>query len=141
MYQSVGAAVWAMVRWRERQRAPKAPPFPDHPPKGASTADKWKYIYVNPTRSFSQPEAEDDRDPETVMVLFERYDSRRALTRLFIEGQTLDDFGGNERKLARRSRNRFIRELCHRSLLAHPRKSCFENARGQCPRFPRQDWQ
>jgi len=139
MYQSVGSAVQAMVEWRERCRAAKAAPFPDHIPKGASTADKWRYIYVHPTRSFSRPEPDDDRDPETVHVLFERYDRRRALTRLFIERQTLDDFGGNERRLARRSRNRFIRELCHRGLLLYPRKGCFENAHGQCPRFPRQD--
>ena len=37
-----------MVRWRERCRAAKAAPFPDHVPKGASTANKWAYIHVSP---------------------------------------------------------------------------------------------
>jgi hypothetical protein len=140
MYPSVGAAVWAMVRWRERCRAAKAAPFPDHVPKGASTYDRWRYIYVSPTRCFAHPEPDDDRDPETVHVLFARYDRRQALTRLLIKGQSLDDFGGSERRRARKARNHFIRELCHRGLLLHPRKGCFQNANNQCPRFPRQDW-
>ncbi len=129
-----------MVRWRERCRAAKAAPFPDHVPKGASTANKWAYIHVSPAHGATRPESEHPGDPETVMVLFDRYDKRRHLTRLLIEALPLDEFPNKEKRRARKSMNHFVRELCHRGLLLHPRKSCIAFGKGQCPRFPRQDW-
>ncbi len=139
MYPSVGAAIQAMIRYQERQASPRPAPWPDHVPGVASSADPWRYVYVSATRSFCRCEAENERDPETVLLLFKRFDQRRYLTRLYIDGKTLDDFAGRERHRARKTRNHFITELCHRGLLLHPRKGCIQNATGQCPRFPRQD--
>ena len=120
MYRSAGHAVWAMVRWRESLRAAKAAPFPDHKPKGASTADKWRYIHVSPTRGSVRPEPEDGRDPETVMVLFDRLNRRRYLTRLFIHGIRIRDLRPWDRRDAAAAKARFIHELCVRSLIPPP---------------------
>ncbi len=125
--------MWAMVRWRERCRTAKAAPFPDRKPKGASTANKWSYIHVSPTRGAVRPEPEDDRDPETVMLLFERLDRYRYLTRLFIEHRPLDAFPGRERHRARRTMARFARELCWRGLLDSPPETCNRNLHGDFP--------
>jgi hypothetical protein len=122
-----------MVRWRERCRAAKAAPFPDQAPKGASTADKWRYIHVSPTRGSVRPEPDDDRDPETVMILFERLDRYRYLTRLFIEHQPLEEFPGRERGRAYRTLARFARELCWRGLLDSPPETCNRNLHGEFP--------
>jgi len=133
MYASPGAAVKSMVRWRERCRASKAAPFPDHKPKGASTANKWAYIHVSPTRGSVRPEPEDGRDPETVLVLFDRLDRYRYLTRIYIERKPLDSFHGRERQRARRTLVRFARELCWRGLLKNPPKGCVQNLHGKFP--------
>lgn len=122
-----------MVRWRERQRAAKAAPFPDHKPKGASTANKWAYIYVNPTRCTVRPEPDDDRDPETVMLLFERYNRYRYLTRLFIEGQDIERFAFREQGRAWRALVRFTKALCARGLLDSPPNCCPENLQSKFP--------
>lgn len=133
MYASPGAAVAAMIRWQERRRAAKAPPFPDHRPKGTSKADKWAYIHVHETRSAVRPEPEDDRDPETVMVLFVRLDRYRYLVRLFLERRPLDAFPGRERHRALSTLANFARELCWRGLLNSPPKSCNRNLHGKFP--------
>lgn len=137
MYASVGSAIAAMIHWQERQRSPRGTPWPDHAPGAASHADPWKYIYVHGTRPVVSPLQENEKDPEIVAVLFARYDRRRVLTRIFLEGQSIEDFKATERRKARRSKNRFIRELCHRGLLMYPQKGCFENVRienSSCPR-------
>jgi hypothetical protein len=122
-----------MVRWRERQRAAKAAPFPDHPPPGASTADKWAYVHVSATRGATRPESLQFGDPETVLLLFERFDRYRYLTRVIIEGRPLEAFPGRERGRARRTLARFARELCWRGLLEYPPKSCSENLHVEFP--------
>ena len=125
-----------MVRYQERQRSPTPAPWPDRPVEGASTADRTKYVAVWGHRPGVAPVHDDDRDPLTVLLLFERYDRRGALTRLYIRRDPIDSFRqGQERKRARAARAKFIRELCHRGLLKHPRKGCRANARGKyCPR-------
>jgi len=122
-----------MVRWRESRRAAKAAPFPDHKPKGASTADKWAYIHVSPTRSVARPEPDDDRDPETVMVLFDRYNRYRHLTRLFIEHQDIERFASREQGRAWRALVRFTKALCARGLLENPPDCCSANLQKQFP--------
>jgi hypothetical protein len=129
----VGHAVWSMVRWQERQRAAKAAPFPDHKPKGASTADKWAYIHVHATRGVTRPESEHLGDPETVLLLFERFDRYRYLTRLILEHKPLEAFPGRERNRALRTLARFTRELCRRGLLVYPPKGCPQNLHGEFP--------
>jgi len=133
MYRSASHAVWAMVRWRERMRAAKAAPFPDHKPKGASTADKWCYIHVRSTRGVTKPESEHLGDPETVLLLFERLDRHRYLTRLYLEHQRLNAFPGRERRRAWRAMAWFAKELCWRGLLDHPPKTCNRNLHGEFP--------
>ena len=133
MYRSPGHAVWVMIRWQERRRAAKAPPFPDHIPKEASKANKWAYIHVRATRSVARPVSDDDRDPETVMILFERLDRYRYLTRIFIEHRPLEEFPGRERGRAWRTMARFARELCLRGLLDSPPKTCNRNLHGNFP--------
>jgi len=120
MYRSAGHAVWAMVRWRESRRAAKAAPFPDHVPTGASTANEWAYIHISPTRPMARPEPDDGRDPETVMVLFDRYNRRGYLTRLFIHGIRIRDLRPGDRRDAASAKARFIHELCVRSLIPPP---------------------
>lgn len=122
-----------MVRWRERLRAAKAAPFPDHKPKGASTADKWAYIHVSPTRGSVRPEPDDDRDPETVMVLFDRYNRYHYLTRVFIEGQDIERFAFREQSRAWRAVVRFTKALCARGLLDSPPNCCSANLQKQFP--------
>lgn len=139
MYPSVGAAIQAMIRYQERQASPRPAPWPDRAPGAASAADPWRYVFVKPTRSFAQREADDDRDPETVLLLFKRYDQRRVLTRLLIERQPIDEFRGSERHRARKARNHFARELCCRGLLTDPLDRCIQAASGRCPRFPHRD--
>ena len=92
-----------MVRWREACRSAKAAPFP-----------------VSPTRSIARPEPDDGRDPETVMVLFDRYNRRRYLTRLFIHGIRISDLRPGDRHGAAAAKARFIHELCVRSLIPPP---------------------
>lgn len=133
MYRSASHAVWAMVRWRERQRAAKAAPFPDHKPKGASTYNRWSYIHVSPTRAAVRPEPDDDRDPETVMVLFDRYNRYRYLTRIFVEGQDIDLLPGREQGRAWRAVVRFSKALCARGLLDSPPNCCSANLQSKFP--------
>jgi len=122
-----------MVRWKERCRAAKAAPFPGHKPKGASTADKWRYIHCSPTRGGQRPESLRTGDPEMVLLIFDRLDRYRYLTRLFIEHKSLDSFPGRERGRAMRTWVRFARELCWRGLLEHPPKWCLQNLHGKFP--------
>ncbi|MDA8121439.1 MAG: hypothetical protein M0Z38_02595, partial [Deltaproteobacteria bacterium] len=133
MYRSASHAVWAMVRWRERRRAAKAAPFPDHKPKGVSTADKWAYLHVSPTHGCIRPEPDDDRDPETVMVLFDRYNRYRYLTRIFIEGQDIERFAFREQGRAWRTMVRFTKALCARGLLDSPPDCCPKNLQSKFP--------
>lgn len=127
MYETVWHAIGAMVRWREIRGGSRGLYVPDEP-HGATAGE--------------DPGA----DALTVEILFARYDRRGALTRLYFKRHTLDDFGGRERRLARKARNHFIRELCHRGLLAFqgddksPQKWCPGYVHGECPRFQRQDW-
>ncbi len=122
-----------MVRWRESRRAAKAAPFPDHVPKGASTADKWHYIHVSPTRCAVRPEPDDDRDPETVMLLFDRYNRYRYLTRLFIEGQDIERLPFREQGRAWRALVKFTKALCARGLLESPPDCCPANLQIKFP--------
>ena len=133
MYRSVTHAVWSMVRWQERRRAAKAAPFPDHKPKGASTADKWRYIHVKPTRGGQHPESLRRGDPEMVLILFERYNRYRYLTRLFIEGQDIERFAFREQGRAWRALVRFTKALCAHGLLNSPPNCCSENLQKQFP--------
>lgn len=133
MYRSVGHAVLAMVQWRERCRAARAAPFPDHIPKGASRADKWAYLHVSPTRGAQRPESLQAGDPETVLLLFDRLDRYRYLTRIIIHRVPLEALPGRERNRARRTLARFARELCWRGLLDCPPKSCDRNLHGEFP--------
>jgi hypothetical protein len=125
VYETVGHAVSAMLRWRERRRAAKA--------QGA--------MFDPPGRTGEDADAL----ALTVDLLFARYDRRRYLTRLFIERKQISDFPGRERHRARKARNHFVRELCHRGMLEFqgeskdPQKSCPAYVHGQCPRFPRPD--
>ncbi len=111
MYRSVYHAVNAMIHYKERQRTPRGAPWPDHAPPGASAADRWRYVYCHATRPCARQEAENDRDPLIVLVLFARYDRRRALTRLFLEHQRLEDLPGQERQRARTAKGQFIRSI------------------------------
>ena len=133
MYCSVGHAVWAMVRWRERCRAAKAAPFPDHKPKGASTADKWRYIHVKPTRGGKRPESLRRGDPEMVLILFERYNRYRYLTRLFIKRQDIERFAFREQCRAWGAIVRFTKALCAHGLLNNPPNCCSENLQKKFP--------
>ena len=133
MYRSVTHAVWSMVRWQERRRAAKAAPFPDHIPKGTSTADPWAYLHVHATRGVIRLESEHLGDPETVMLLFERFDRYRYLTRLILEHKSPKAFPGRERGRAYRTLARFARELCSRGLLRYPPKDCPQNLQKQFP--------
>ena len=131
MYRSVGCAIAAMVRYQERQRSPRGTPWPDRPPPGASTADRWRYIRCRASLPGIQIESDDDRDPLTVLLLFARYDKRRALTSLYLEGLRIKDLPGQDRRRAREMRGKFVRELCRRGLLLEPPKSCSRNAHGK----------
>jgi len=133
MYRSATHAVWSMVRWQERRRAAGAAPFPDHIPGGTSTADSWAYIHIKPTRGGQRPEFLQRGDPETVMLLFERFDRHRYLTRLILEHKPLEAFPGRERGRAYRTLARFAKELCGRGLLRYPPKDCPQNLQKQFP--------
>ena len=133
MYRSVTHAVWSMVRWQERRRAAKVAPFPDHIPKGTSMADPWAYLHVHATRGVTRLESEHLGDPETVMLLFERFDRYRYLTRLILEHKSPEAFPGRERGRAYRTLARFARELCWRGLLDSPPETCNRNLHGEFP--------
>lgn len=122
-----------MRRYWVRSRSPRSAPWPDNIPGQASAADRWRYVYVRAVRPVVALN-NDERDALTVLILFCRYNAHRRLTRLFIERQHINDFHGIERRRILAARDNFIRELCHRGLLAYPRKHCRENIQGGCPR-------
>ena len=126
-----------MVRWWERNRSPASAPWPDHIPKGAASYNKWRYIHIRAAKPGRRPLLEDDKDPETVFVLFVRFDDRRALTRLFIKRTRLRDIKSTERKRVKQYRDRFIKELCCRGLLVDPPKGFGKNAKRECSECPR----
>ena len=133
MFHSVHHAVAAMLRYQERQRSPRAAPWPDHIPGAASAADRWRYVYVHATRGAGGADVADERDALTVLVLFDRLNRHRYLTRLLIDRQSLELFAGRERRRARHALICFAQELCCRGLLESPPKGCPQNLLGKFP--------
>ncbi len=122
-----------MLRYQERQRAARSAPWPDHVPRTASTANRWKYVYVRGLGRAVRVEHDDDRDPLMVLVLFARYDRRRLLTRLYIKRKPMLSFAPGERWRASEARRQFEQSLCSHGLLEVPPKSCFQNAKKKFP--------
>ena len=133
MYRSVGHAVEAMLRYQERQRAPRSAPFPDHAPKGASTYNRWRYVYVHSGGAPAEQCADEDLEAMTVVLIFHRLDRYRYLSRILIERHPLSAMPCRERGRALRTLIRFSRELCGRGLLENPPKGCPGNLQREFP--------
>lgn len=122
-----------MLRYQERQRAPRSAPFPDHVPKGASTANRWSYIYVHGGGTSTVQIADEDLEALTVVLIFHRLDRYRYLSRLLIERRPLSTMPCREQGRALRTLIRFSRELCSRGLLENPPKGCPQNLQREFP--------
>ena len=134
MFHSVHHAVAAMLRYQERQRSPRSAPWPDRAPQAVSVADRWRYVYVHGTRPPPGPEPDNERDVLTVLVLFDRHDRYRYLTRLLVKREGFDSFSsGRERGRAWRTLVRFAGSLCCLGLLESPQKWCPQNLQSKFP--------
>jgi hypothetical protein len=74
----------------------------------------------------------------TIKMLFDRYDGRGYLRRLYVLRIPFDEFRGGDRPRARSARAHFVRALCSRGLLLNPPKDEKCHARiCPCEKTPR----
>jgi len=87
-----------------------------------------------------------DADALMVLILFERHNRRKMLTRILVEREPLKEIKGErDRKFAHNTLNIFARALCCRGMLEfqgekkEPHRSCRMFHRGKCPLYDKEN--